>query len=62
MAQRIIKLREQKGWTQSDLARACGKDRQTIERFERGKVNPTLYSLHEIAQALEISLSKLVGF
>ncbi|MBP1224992.1 helix-turn-helix domain-containing protein [Flavobacterium sp. 1355] len=57
---RIIKLREQKGWSQSDLARACNKDRQAIEKLENGKVNPTLYTLLEIASALEISLSKLV--
>ncbi|MFC0185848.1 helix-turn-helix transcriptional regulator [Pseudarcicella hirudinis] len=47
-------------WSQSDLARACHKDRQAIEKLENGKVNPTLYTLHEIATALEVSLSKLV--
>lgn len=60
MGQRIVELREQKGWSQSDLARACNKDRQAIEKLENGKVNPTLYTLLEIANALEISLSKLV--
>lgn len=60
IGQRIIEFREQKGWSQSDLARACNKDRQAIEKLENGKVNPTLYTLHEIANALEVSLSKLV--
>ena len=60
LGQRIIDLRTQKGWSQSDLSRACNKDRQTIEKIENGKVNPTLYTLFEIANALEISLSKLV--
>ncbi len=60
IGQRIIEFREQKGWSQSDLARACNKDRQAIEKLENGKVNPTVYTLHEIANALEISLSKLV--
>ena len=60
IGQRIIEFREQKGWSQSDLARVCNKDRQAIEKLENGKVNPTLYTLHEIANALEISLSKLV--
>ena len=59
---RINKFREQKGWSQSDLARACNKDRQAIEKLENGKVNPTLYTLLEIANALEVSLSKLVDF
>ena len=62
IGQRIIELRTQKGWSQSDLARACGKDRQAIEKLENGKVNPTIYSLFEIAQVLEIPLFELVKF
>lgn len=62
LGKRIVELREQKGWTQSGLARACNKDRQAIEKLENGKVNPTLYTLLEIANALEVSLSKLVDF
>ncbi len=60
IGQRIIDLRTKKGWTQSDLARACGKDRQAIEKLENGKVNPTLYTLYEIARVLEVSLTSLV--
>jgi transcriptional regulator with XRE-family HTH domain len=60
IGQRIIEFREQKGWSQADLARACSKDRQAIEKLENGKVNPTLYTLLEVASALEISLAKLV--
>jgi transcriptional regulator with XRE-family HTH domain len=41
IGQRIIQLREEKGWSQADLARACNKDRQAIEIIENGKVNPT---------------------
>lgn len=55
-------MRTQKGWSQSDLARACNKDRQAIEKLENGKVNPTLYTLLEVANALEITLPKLVNF
>ena len=60
IGQRIIEFREQKGWSQADLARACSKDRQAIEKLENGKVNPTLYTLLEVANALEVSLAKLV--
>jgi putative transcriptional regulator len=62
IGQRIIELREKKGWLQVDLARACAKDRQAIEKLENGRVNPTLYSLYEIAKALEVPLSSLVDF
>ncbi|MDN5423220.1 MAG: helix-turn-helix transcriptional regulator [Chryseobacterium sp.] len=60
LGKHIVMLRQQKGWSQSDLARACNKDRQTIEKLENGKVNPTLYTLLEIANALEVSLPELV--
>jgi len=62
IGQRIVELRTKKGWSQSDLARACNKDRQAMEKLENGKVNPTLYSLLEISKALDVSLSTLVKF
>lgn len=60
IGQRIIELRKRKGWSQADLARACGKDRQAIEKLENGKVNPTLYTLYEMAKTLEVSLTTLL--
>ncbi|MCF2488193.1 helix-turn-helix transcriptional regulator [Dyadobacter sp. CY347] len=60
VGKRIIQLRIEKGWSQSDLARACEKDRQSIERIENGRVSPSLYTLYEIALALEVRLEELV--
>ena len=57
---RVIELRKKKNWSQSDLARACSKDRQAIEKLENGKVNPTLYTLFEIAKALDVTLNTLI--
>lgn len=57
---RIVELRKKKGWSQSDLARACGKDRQAIEKLENGKVNPTLYTLLEISNSLGVPLHALL--
>ena len=62
IGQRIVELRTQKGWSQADLARACNKDRQSIERIENGKVAPSLYSLYEISKALGVATSKLINF
>ncbi len=62
IGKRIIELRTQKGWSQSDLARACNKDRQAIEKLENGKVNPTAYSLYEVATVLNLSLFQLLKF
>lgn len=62
VGEKIIELRNKKGWSQSDLARACGKDRQAIEKLENGKVNPTVYTVHEIANSLEVDLYQLFKF
>jgi putative transcriptional regulator len=62
LGKNVVKLRSEKNWSQSDLARACFKDRQSIERLEKGKVNPTVYYLLEIAEALEVHISQLVIF
>ena len=59
IGKRIVELRTKKGWSQSDLARACNKDRQAIEVLENGKVNPTIFTLYEIAKGLNVSLSEL---
>ncbi len=60
IGQQIISLRIKKGWSQADLARAAGKDRQAIEKLENGKVNPTAYSLYEVANALGVPLATLL--
>lgn len=46
--------------SQSDLAKASFKDRQSIERVENGKINPTIFYLNELAIAIGVSLSELV--
>jgi putative transcriptional regulator len=60
IGKRIIELRTLKGWSQSDLSRACDKDRQAIEKIENGKVNSTIYSLYQIAEALQVPLKSLI--
>lgn len=59
LGKRVIKVREQKGWSQSELARQCEKDRQSIERLENGKINPSAFYLHELATALGVKISDL---
>lgn len=60
IGRRIVELREKRGWSQSDLARASNKDRQAIEKLENGRVNPTIFSLYEVANVLDVSLSELL--
>lgn len=60
IGQRIVDLRTKKGWSQAELARACNKDRQAIEKIENGKVNPTIFSLYEIAEGLGADVRELL--
>ena len=62
LGRNIIRIRTEKGWSQSDLARATDKDRQSIERLENGKVNPSAFYLHEVALALQVPTYRLLEF
>jgi transcriptional regulator with XRE-family HTH domain len=52
----VRKERLKKGFSQMELAYRCGKDQSSINRLERGRVNPTLFYLAEIAAGLEIEI------
>jgi putative transcriptional regulator len=41
------------------LANSIGKDQQSIQRLEAGKINPSFYYLFEISKGLEIELDEL---
>ena len=53
-------LRREKGWTQEELAERSGLSQQYLSDLERGKRNPTIVTIHEIAQALGVSHVDLV--
>jgi putative transcriptional regulator len=52
----VKRERIKKGFSQMELAYRCGKDQSSINRLERGHVNPTLFYLAEIAAGLEIEI------
>ena len=60
LGMRIAFLREKNGFSQSELALECEKDRQSIHRLEKGGVNPSIFYLLQIAKALNVSLSELL--
>jgi transcriptional regulator with XRE-family HTH domain len=62
LGKNIAKVRIEQEVTQEKLAELCKKQKQSISRIETGQVNPTALSLHEIAVALKVSISKLVEF
>ena len=52
----IIKLRQKRGMTQSDLAKAIGTRQANVSRLERFDANLTLGTLEKVAQALGANL------
>jgi putative transcriptional regulator len=60
LGNRIREVRIAKGLTQAQLAAACGKDQQSIQRLEAGNINPSYYYLLEIAQGLDVQVIELM--
>ncbi|HEX6375023.1 MAG TPA: helix-turn-helix transcriptional regulator [Allosphingosinicella sp.] len=54
------RLRAEAGLTQEQLAERSGFSQQYISDLERGKCNPTIVTLFELAQALGASQVELV--
>ncbi len=62
LGKRITSLRTEKKLSQSDLARLTDKDRQSIHRLEKGEINPSIFYLSEVADALKMKLTDLFDF
>jgi len=60
LGERIREIREKKGITQKELAHTIGKDQQSIQRLEAGKVNPSIYYLVEVAKGLEVPVNEFL--
>jgi transcriptional regulator with XRE-family HTH domain len=54
------RLRKQKGFTQEKFAEASGFTQQYISDLERGRRNPTVVTLFELATTLGVSHVDLV--
>jgi len=58
---RIKTERELKGLSQTELANIIGKDQPSLNRVEKGRVNPSYLFLLEIAKGLNLPLWELIG-
>jgi len=61
LAQKIRALRENKGWTQSDLAEKSGVGKSSIQLYESGKGNITQLNLEKIASAFGVNISYFIN-
>ena len=57
---KIRELRQERSLSQTDLAFKIGKDQPSINRLEKGKINPSVLYLLEISAGLEIPLSQIL--
>lgn len=56
----LKKIRLEKKMSQGDICRALEVDRAYISNLESGKRNPTLATIKRIADALNISVDRLL--
>lgn len=58
----IKELRQQKGFKQSDFAVKCGLSQSYLSSIEKGRKDPTISVLKQIASSLSIPTPVLVFF
>lgn len=56
----FARLRREKGLTQEQVAARSGISQQYLSGLERGRRNPSIITLYELAQALNVSHVDLV--
>ena len=57
----FARLRREKGLTQEQVEERSGFSQQYLSGLERGKRNPTVITLYELAQALGVDHVELVS-
>lgn len=62
LAKRLRELREEKGFTQEELAFRSGISVSPVSRIETGVINPTVSTMFHIARSLRVSVSELFSF
>ncbi len=62
LGKNIARLREKAGLSQTELALRCDKDRQSLNRLEKGRINPSAYYLSQLAEELQVPTKELLDF
>jgi len=62
LGKNIARLREDAGLSQTELVLRCDKDRQSLNRLEKGRINPSIFYLLQISIELKIYLKDLLDF
>lgn len=54
----IATLREQRGWTQGELAARVGVTQSTLSRIERGQASPDPYTFRKFAEVFDLGVEE----
>ena len=60
--EKLRKIREEKGMTQAEVAKAAGINTNYYAVIERGEVNPTYEKIESIVKALKVKSSDILPF
>lgn len=60
IADRLVELRREKGWSQEELAAKLGVSRQAVSKWERAESSPDTDNLIALARLYQISLDGLL--
>lgn len=58
---RIASLRDQRGWTQEQLASSLGISRAALSHYEKNRREPDTETLSKVADIFQVTLDYLVG-
>lgn len=60
LGERVKVLRQQKGWSQEELARRIGVERNTVNRWEMGERSPALSMIERLAAELGVGVDAVL--
>jgi transcriptional regulator with XRE-family HTH domain len=60
VARNVRRMRRERGYSQSELARRADLAKQTLSSIEAGEANPTVVTLSAIADALQVPVAHLL--
>ena len=60
LGKKIREIRMSKGFSQTEFANMIGKDQPSINRLERGLINPGILYLDQVAAGLDVESSDLL--
>ena len=62
LADEVLRLRLQRGWTQAELAERVGTGQANISRIENALANPTVETLRQLSEAFGTELHVTLDF